>query len=186
MKIFEAKPDVNNVQWIIPNAPEKELLSVLTFDCESKSAQLKDIDWYIFNPKRKKCNFFSGVNGALIFDQDVYDGDLFTLFEMAGEIIPLKMEDGGYLYALNVMECLNCLDKKKTRFDYYDNGTQGRILDFSFYSNRISESSIFKIPETSTTQILTYADIHAEDDELYYLYKRLRHTGLIFKELWSE
>jgi hypothetical protein len=184
MKIYNVNTDSNNVQGLIPNVNEDILLDVLSFDCISKENQLDNITWYIHNPKNKKGNFYIGVNGALVFDQAVYDSELFTLFEIAGEILPIHLESGEDLYALNILECVNMLNEAKTTFDLYDDGSRGRILKHAFYKDRISESSIFKIPETSRVEILTYTDVHDKDDEFFYLYKSLNFTGLKFEELY--
>lgn len=185
MKIYTVDIDSNNVQWIIPIVPEEELLNILSFNCIPKKNQFDAISWYVFNPKAKKGNFYVGVTGALIFDQAVYDSDLFTLFEMAGEILPIYLESGETLYALNVLECINMLNKEGTIYDIYDDGTKGRILNYSFHKNRISESSIFKIPETSNSEILTYSGVQDSDDEFFNLYKKLNFKGLIFKEVYK-
>ena len=183
MKIYHVKADSNNVQWILPKGVEDNLLDVLSFDCVSKKNQYNDISWYIHNPKDVKGNFYTGITGALVFDQIVYDSELFTFFEMAGEIMPIHLETGEELYALNVLECVNMLDKENSVYDYYDDGSKGRILKYSFHKNRLSESSIFKIPETSRTQVLCYSDVHYKDDEFFYMYNELNFTGLVFKEL---
>jgi hypothetical protein len=186
MKIYSVKRNANNIQWIIPRVPEdNRLLELLTFDCAIKEGQFDNIDWYIFNTKGKKGIFFNGITGALVFDQLVYESDLFTLFETAGEILPIKLEGGEKLYALNILECINMLNSKETTYDIYDNGENGRIINYSFYPNRISESSIFKIPETSRVDIFTYTGVHDESDEFFYLYKKLGLTGLVFEELYS-
>ncbi|MDB5123563.1 MAG: hypothetical protein JWP94_1692 [Mucilaginibacter sp.] len=185
MKIYSVRPDSNNVQWVIPIVPEENILSVLSFDCITKKNGFDNIEWYIFNPKERKGNFYTGVNGALIFDQEVYDSDLSILFEMAGEILPIKLENGEILYALNVLECVNMLNQKETTYDIYDSGKRGRILNYSFHPDRLSESSIFKIPETSRVEILTYTDVKYPDDEFYTVYKESGFTGLVFEEIWG-
>ena len=185
MKILKVEPNANHVQWIIPRVEDENLLDLLSFDCASRGKELDNIEWYIFNPKAKKGNFYVGINGALVFDQAAYDSELFTAFEMAGEILPINLENGDTLYILNVLECINILNAKNTVYSIYSDGSKGRILNYSFFENGISESSIFKIPETSRTQILTYADVKNPDDEFFYVYKESGLTGLIFNEIYS-
>ncbi len=184
MKIFEIETDANNVQWVMPRTRVENWLELSTFDCERKNDTFDPIEWYIFNPKKEKQNFFTGVTGALVFDQAVYESELFTLFEMAGEIIPIQMETGDMLYVLNVLECTNVLDHKQTSWSYYDDGSRGRILRFAFHNKGFSESSIFKIPETSRAQILSYSGLKDSDDEFFSLYHKLGFTGLVFEELF--
>jgi len=113
----------------------------------------------------------------------VYDSELFTVLEIAGEILPLNMENGEKLYVLNVLECVNLLNSNKTIWHIYDSGEKGHILQYSFYDS-VSESSLFKIPETSKVEILTYSGIKDDTDEFYTLYKKMGFTGLIFRELY--
>jgi hypothetical protein len=137
---------------------------------------------YVFNPKKKKGNFFSlGGIGALVFDQKAHD-IMLTVFDMAGEILPINVS-GENLYILNVLECVNMLDEKNTVWDYYPDGGRGRILKYSFFKNRLSESSLFKIPQTSKAEILTYSGVKDCEDEFYSLYHNNNLTGLIFEEL---
>lgn len=184
MKVYRVKTDVRNYQWIMPDISEDNLLDFIMFDCEAKNENWTDINWYIDNPKLKKGNFYHIHGGSFAFDQQVYDSELFTLFEMAGQILPINVE-GQKLYVLNVLECINSLDQENSKFNYYDNGTRGRILNYTFH-NRLTESSIFKIPETSRGEILTYTGIKDSEDEFYSLYKQLNFTGLIFEELYSK
>ena len=149
-----------------------------------KKNDFSEIEWYVHNPKVKKANFFTGITGALIFDKRVYDSDLFTMFEMAGEIIPIKSENGEELFLLNVLECVNCLNEKGSERDIYDDGSKGRLLKYAFYENCVSESSIFKIPETSQTEILTYVDVKGEADEFFYEYQKAGLSGLIFEQIF--
>jgi len=183
MKIFNIKRNTNNVQWVSPRVSEDEIFDLLTFDCVTKKDTFEGIQWYILNPKKKRSNFFMGISGALVFDKEVFDSEIFSLFEMAGEILELKMERGDALYALNVMDCVDVLNSKKTIWNYYEDGTQGQIRNPVFYSEGYTESSIFKIPEKSTTEIFTYSGIKNEDDEFYSLYKKLGFTGLVFEEI---
>ncbi|MDO3628861.1 hypothetical protein [Mucilaginibacter sp. BT774] len=183
-KIYRVTVDVSNYQWIMPNIPEDDLLEFVIFDCNKKDESWIKTNWYVYNLKEKKGNFFEINGGALAFDQQVYDSELFTLLEMAGEILPVNV-GGERLYALNVLECINCLDQENSKFDYYDDGTKGRILKYAFH-RRLTESSIFKIPETSRGEILTYSGVKDAEDEFYSLYKQLKFTGLKFEELYSK
>ena len=79
---------------------------------------------------------------------------------------------------------MNGLDYENTVWDYYDDGTKGRILDYSFHSRRvINESSIFKIPETARGDIFCLADYKAREDEFYHIYHDNNLTGLKFEEM---
>ncbi len=167
----------------MPIIDESRVLDLLNFDCRVKQDQLNNINWYVFNPKQKRANFFTlGVGGVIVFDQEVYESHILSLFEMAGEIIPIKAEKETF-YVLNVLECVNVLDHNRSEWDVYPNGQKGRLLKYSFFENRVTESCIFKIPETSKTEILTYTGLKDSLDEFYGLYKEKKFTGLTFVEI---
>jgi len=183
MKFYKVTVDSNSVQLIIPDVSESIILDYTSFNCELKQKGWENVNWYIYNPKVKVKNFFSlGSSSAFAFDENVYDSDLFTLLEMAGQIIPINVE-GKRLYILNVMNCINILNKGETERFKYDNGSEGRILKYAFYENRISESTLFKIPETCKGEILTYTSRRDLLDEFKSLYEQLEFTGLVFEEI---
>lgn len=187
MKIHKIKIDHKNAQWLISEVSEDlDTLELKTFDClEKKNDWNIEMNWYVDNPKKKEGNFYYVTSGALAFDEKVYNSELYTLFEMAGEILPIKLETGKQLYVLNVLECVNAFNSKLAEYAYYPDGTKGRILKYAFHKNRLSESSIFKIPETSKAEILTYEGLKDSDDEFKPLYEKLGFTGLQFEELAS-
>src|SRR6218665_1350308 len=175
MKIFRVKKNSNHVQLV--NLTKDRESSFLQFNCEPKFHEWKDTEVYIYNPKVKPKNFYGLISGILVFDQ--------TVFEKAGEIIPIQVERGPKLYILNVLECLNGLDYSRTKWDYYPRtGRKGRILEHKFYENKIrNESTIFKIPEENKIGIFCYTDERDEDEQFYHLYHKHKLTGLIFKEI---
>ncbi|WP_147277144.1 hypothetical protein [Runella aurantiaca] len=113
MEIYQVKTNLD-YQWVLPQIEESKLLNLITFDCYPKVESWPNIDWYIYNPKRKKGNFFEiGHSGALVFDETVFNSDLYSLIEMAGEVLTIKLEDNTNLYVLNVLKCINSLNQKK-------------------------------------------------------------------------
>ena len=185
MKIYSVEVDSNKCQWIMPYVDDEVILNLLTFDCHPKVDTWINTRWYPFNPKEEVRNFFSlGTNGAFAFDEKVYKSDLFTLLEMAGEIIPINFSEQR-LYVSNVLVCVNALNENNTEWDLYDDGSKGKIIKYSFYPDRISESSLFKIPETSKSEILTYSGIKDSVDEFKAIYEYNNFTGLIFNEIYS-
>lgn len=187
MKIYEIGFEIERYQWLIPdiNDEDDNLLTVSFFNGERKKNWPEDIDFYVYNPKKLKGNFFNLAGGsALIFDQAVYDSPIFDLFEQAGQIIPINCS-GERLYILNVLECINMLDLKSSKFEIYNDGSKGDVLEFFFHEDRISESCIFKIPQMNASQILTYSDVKDANDEFIHLYNKFNFTGLNFKKLYE-
>jgi len=184
MKIYKIIPDVDNYQWVMPKN-ESDLMTKLSFDCEPKKDKWQPVDMFVFNPKKKKGNFYSlGGIGALVCDEKALDV-LLTSFEMAGEVLALKL-GSEVLYVINVLQCTNALDYEKSKWSYYSDGTRGRLLQYAFYRNRLTESSIFKIPETSRTEIFTYSGTKDPEDDFLYLYHANKLEGLLFEEVYSQ
>ncbi|GHA51626.1 hypothetical protein GCM10007103_35110 [Salinimicrobium marinum] len=187
MKIYRIGSEVEKYQWIIPEISDEDdkLLTVSLFNGEEKDGWPEDINFYVFNPKKLKGNFFNLAGGsALVFDQVVYDSPVFDLFEQAGQIIPINCS-GEKLYILNVLECINMLDLNKSKFEVYNDGSKGDVLDFYFHEDRISESCIFKIPQMNASQILTYSGVKDASDEFIHLYKKFNFSGLEFEKLYE-
>jgi len=184
MKIYivEAAEKVN---WVMPVDEADEITELLmSFDATSKEENWPRLEFFIFNPKVEVRNFYTiGNSGALVFDKMAYD-KCRTFFEMAGEILPIYLEDGTELYLLNVMDCVNALDEKRTKFDLYNDGSRGRILEYAFHKNRYTESTIFKIPHTMC--IFTITDERGEEDQFYHFYQNSGLTGLKFELVYDD
>ena len=186
MKIYKIETDTNNIQLLQPVDQSKINLDFMKFDCEPRLPEWEELLVYIYNPKIKPKNFYHFTSGVLVFDEKALEVCQ-TLFEMAGEILILQVEGGPKLYLLNVIECMNGLNPDKTEWDYYSDGTKGRILKLSLHKNRImNESTIFKIPETCKNDIYCFADVKDKSDEFYHIYEENKLSGLIFKEIDSE
>jgi len=86
----------------------------------------------------------------------------------------------------NVTECINCLDQDKTEWEYGETtGKPIRIVSYAFHKDRMSESSIFKIPETANGEILCYDGARDPEDEFKPYVESHGITGLEFTEIWS-
>jgi hypothetical protein len=185
MKIFKIKTDTNNIQQIQPTDFSKVTLERFTFDCVTKSSEFDGVVFYVNNPKVKSKSFYSTSGACLVFDEKTLELCR-MVFEMCGEILPIHIERGEDLYILNILECMNGLNYDTTEWDYYKDGTKGRILKYGFHPERVmNESTIFKIPETSKTDIFCWADVKNPDDEFYHLYHKYKLTGLVFEEMFN-
>jgi len=183
MKIFKIINDSNNIQAIQPTKKIGSVLDFLKFDCKSRINDWKEIEFYVYNPKIKAKNFYNMGSGNLIFDEKTLD-ICRTVFEMSGEILPVRVERGSTLYLLNILDCKNGLDYENTVWDFYNDGTKGRILKYAMHEERvINESTMFKIPETSKTDIFCFAETKDRKDEFYCLYHDNNLTGLIFDKI---
>jgi hypothetical protein len=104
---------------------------------------------------------------------------------MSGELLPLPHK-AEMLHVLNATECVNALDEDTTEWIYgKTTGTRIGIRRYSFYANRLLEGPLFKIPETSATDILTIEGMKDPDDEFKGRVEQLGLTGLRFEEIWD-
>ncbi len=83
------------------------------------------------------------------------------------------------------MECVNCLDKKLSKVETFPNGNFRRIEKYSFHVERLVESPLFKIPETSRIETLTLTERKGDEIDFKSIYEQFGFKGLIFEELWT-
>ena len=183
MNIYKVHEDVKNYQTICPTDESIYDTDILEFNCLSKINAWTKSDFFVFNPKSKKSDFPHLIPGCLVVSEHAanYVGDL---LEMAGELLPIRVDKEQY-YILNILECLSALNEELTEWSYFQ-GTQTKneITKYNFYTNRFSESSIFKIPQ-SATSIFALNGYKEPADEFYTIYRKSKLTGLIFEEIYS-
>lgn len=185
MKIFSVDVDVEKYQWAMPADDSRpDYLDLMTFECRKKKDLWIDQDWFVFNPKLEEGDFYFIDSGVLAFSEKVHDSDLGSLIAMAGEVLPIRI-GGKSAYILNVLECCNALNEKETIWNVDNPESPLLIEKYAFYEDRITESTIFKIPQTAAVRVLTYCDVKDPEDEFYYLYQSLGFTGLEFECLYS-
>lgn len=184
MKVLRVNSELDKIQNILP--AEDYEFEVLSFNGQPKLEGWTKKRFFVFNPLKKRKNFFilGSDGGALAMDEKAAI-ELAEFWSLAGELLPIYLETGEELFILNVLEVCNCLDQERTKFDYYSDGTRGRVLAPVFHIDRWPESSIFKIPELIRTHVLTYVDVKGSEDEFYTAYKNSGLSGLRFEEMFS-
>ncbi len=183
MKVFKIKVDVSKFQSI--GLVDEDLWSTdkLTFDCLAKT-EWEPIKCYVQNPKLSRGNFLHLCPGLLICDHKAVE-DMEDIFEMAGEVLSFELEDGERLFGINVLECVNAIDSENTEWRVSSSGVRTGIKRHAFHSNRLSESTLFKVPETSRAELLSYAELKDQGDEFKGRYEEFGLAGLVFEELWK-
>lgn len=186
MKVFRVYCDPHRFQQIVPVAKKKNTIKKMVFDGESIAGVLEDVDWHFVGKTKEKGDFYSFENGScLVFNESVYESDLLSILEMSGEIFPINVE-GQILYLLNILAYVNMLLSKKTQWNYNQDRSRKSIRRYVFGAHRVDEFSVFKIPETSSFEVLAYSGVKDPEDEFKWLYERLGFTGLVFEELWKD
>ena len=187
MRIYRVKCDVNNYQSFHLEKPDEWDLETGTFDGRPRSSEWCDPGVYVLHPKLKRGNFFSlgGSVGTFIVDVSTAR-ELGDLLERSGELLPLTHK-GEQFYVVNVTECINVLDDENTEWVYgRTTGAKIDIKRYAFHANRLTETPLFKIPETCRAEILTFEGLKAPEDEFKFRVESSGLTGLIFDELWSD
>ena len=181
MKVYEIQADITKCQ-LIQRDDHNELHD---FRCEKIADKWIDTDWYIYNPLDPKTHFYCSPGATLVFDQYIRESDLGDLLEMSGEVLSVEI-DGGKYYFLNIIGCLNALDKTKTTYQYYEDGMKSSVIDqYVFYPQRIGGNPLFKTVETCWFQVLCYEGICDPWDEFKGRYEEMELTGLMFTEIFN-
>jgi hypothetical protein len=182
MKIYRVRPDVNDYQYFLLEDDSLALSEMLTFDGTPVADKWTAPAVYILEPKLRSGNFPDLFSRAVIVVDEIALETLRGLLEMSGELLPLPHGDKLY-HVVNVTGCFNVLDINRTRWRY----EKGRppIDHYVFHRKRLTETPLFKIPETCKSEILTCEGLNDPEHEFKGQVERLGLKGLIFDELWS-
>jgi len=183
MKIYTVSNDVTNYRWAMPKDESVWQTNFLTFDGYEKKTSWKPISFYVDNPLLKKGNVIHIGAGVIAYDKLSVEKVAFHL-EVSGELLPIFI-DGEPYFLHNVTQVANALNQDETIWDEYE-GVRTQINKFAFHKSRLSESSIFKIPETVQGDIYTFSGLKDPEDEFYYSYRNLGLEGLSFDEIYSD
>jgi hypothetical protein len=180
MKVYRLDNDVNRYQYFLPDE-ESDVMSLLT-DCTSRLETWTPPGVYVYKPRHKPGALYNFSSSSLIFSPHATE-ILRDFLEMAGELLPLPYE--GKIYTLlNVTECINCLDQKRSEWHLTPSGELVNLRRYVFHPKRLSESLIFKIPETYGAEVLL---LDREDGEGFLDMARAHGLeGFRLELLWTD
>jgi hypothetical protein len=184
VRVYRVHVDVDQFQSFY--LAEGESLRDFEFDGTRRTAW-NSPEVFVLYPKLRKGNFFGFPDcvGSWIIDTTVHR-KLGWLLEGPAQLLPF-LHQGEEFYFVNVTECINALDEKKTEWVYgKTTGEPIRIKGYVFHPSRFSEFALFKIPETCRAEILCTDGLRDPEDEFIHNVKRHGLTGLAFEELWSD
>ena len=186
MKIYSIDVE-DKYQTIVPVDYNSEIHDMLSFNGTSKAEVWKTIEFIVDDPLDSIGNFYSLSYGTAFACDRVAVEAMSEFWNSAGELLPISLK-GKELYIFNVTNCIDVLDTEKSLFDFYKDGSRGRILEYVFNEFGYNETSIFKIPETSKIQILTYTGLSSYSNEgnFYNTYRKNGLKGLTFTEVYSD
>jgi hypothetical protein len=181
MRVFRIGQDCNRYRCFFELDPDSHVL-----DSASIGVSLADV-WvpppvYLEFPKLKVGDFLQMSDSYIVASRKATNL-LLSLFQMAGELLPLPYEDEIYT-VLNVTEVVDCLDPEKTI--WADTGPfKMEFETMVFVPERLSKSPIFKIPERDTDDIFVTEGLLDPHNEFREIVRRERLKGLNFEEVWS-
>jgi len=191
MKIYKVELDVNNYQQFVVESDEPEIYKkkLKFIDCKPKSGNWNPPTIRVFNPMLEKGDFYRLAVGT--FAMNIKAMDLLrTECELAGEVLPIKCGKEQF-YAINILECVNCLDHLNCKFDIDEEFTDENgnpVIDdievYAFLEGMLPEASIFKIPE-DICGIYTYTGHKNPEDEFKNIVDSNNLKGLKFKLIYS-
>ena len=90
-------------------------------------------------------NDFTMYEGALVFNAHAVSV-LSPLMGSAVELLPLRCEEGEF-WVLNVLRVLDCLDRERSVFTYWQNGKIKGVREYVFQTGCLEGRTIFRMPE---------------------------------------
>ena len=194
MKVFKVNPDFTFQSFYPwdPNGPmDPEILKSdsLKMDCTRKMPTWNPLPIVVYKPRLKRGNFFYSWSGHFLVDAKVRE-ILHSILSKTCELLPFLPYEGEMFYLINVLNCLDCLDKQKTIWRTSprtgDMISLGSIKEYNFDPARFAGPTLFKIPEQKTNTFLTFTGVGDPESEFKTLVEREGLTGLKFEELWSD
>ena len=188
MTIYSVRNDVKTYRYVLPTDAETTRQEPLLFDCERLLEGWKPPEVFVCEPKLKRGNFMGvGMGGPFACDEQTrYHDEMAQLLEMSGELLPLPLENNTW-YIMNVLECINALDREHSEWHPSMQTMKiGGPKKCVFHANRVPETPLFKIPETSRGEILCAENAYDPAYEFKRMYEHLGLTGLRFEKLWSD
>jgi hypothetical protein len=180
MTVYRIRNDVDRYQYFLTEKEEEQGI-LYGMDCTPKEDAWSPPSVYVLYPRHEAGDFYQFHSNVLI----VSPRARMLLHEhlaRAGELLPLHYRGHSYT-VLNVTECINVLDQEKTEWVYAE-GHRLHIKKYHFHPGRFTETTLFKIPETSDSEILAVTGMSASGG-FREAVERANLKGLIYEELWS-
>lgn len=186
VKIYKVKPDTDYRLMY----PEDGVFDSddWEFKCSPLIDKLPQFKAYFDKESKKPIPDIAYIGMATFaFRHDVAEA-LVDILESAGEVLPFFVDEEIW-YCLNVMACVDALDESQSEYQFDDGKTKLNPTKFVFNTNKLSESSLFKIPSDNHTNIFC-ADRRDTDEHVLenFLCAVAGHgfVGVNFEEVYSD
>lgn len=174
MSIYEYCPDSDSFESFLLKSSKDEKTINRLMDCKSIGKAWAPLAIKIDQSMGGKSDFPS-MEGIPVFSERAWRM-LEPLIGRHVEALPIRHPKSDVFYAINVLEMVDALDRKKSVVDLYPNGKVMSIEKYVFKATAIRGKSIFKIPETHGVLVFV-------SEEFRSCVERSKMKGLIFKRL---
>jgi hypothetical protein len=186
MKVFEINPDFAYQTFYTsdPDGPET-MDEEYSLDGGSKLTTWRSLPIFEADPAQKPVgNFAHCWDGGFIVDTHA-STVLKPVLEKCAELLPLKRYKGRAYYLLNVLNCPDCLDERRTKWRIgKKNKVRFAIDEYQFVPDKLTDSTLFRIPKH--VSLFTVVGRPRANIEFKTMVEREGLTGLKFEEIWSE
>lgn len=179
LTIYRVEKDYE-YQYFLPENPGDT--EKLITECLPKKDSWSPVPVYNRMPLLKAGDFYHYDSGCLIANANALKV-LGGFFGEAGEVLPLHCE-GETFWLINVLNCVNCLNRDQTEWDSRFSGLL--IKKHMFYPSRLPFPGLFKIPESRATEVLVYVNsTYQQGDDFKYRTERYDLKGIRFEKIWE-
>ena len=148
------------------------------FDGTSHADDWEPLEMFVREPMLDRPDVWQ-IAGSFAFEDHAADIVQLCL-DQTSEQFKLPFEDR-ILIVPNVTYVIDCLDKHQSD---YDEELPHMISEYSFHEDRL-DFSLFKIPETRMSELLTVEGVSSPDEEFKPLIEKHGLKGLQFQEIWT-
>jgi hypothetical protein len=139
----------------------------------------------VVNTRKPPANFMYCYGGALAADARAVS-ELYPILAEAGELLPLRTENGTPYTLVNVLPLVDCLDKGRSELRRLPSGTIAEVTRYEFVPSRLPARSMFKTDVRPGSEIFATEGHLPPPAEFKAQVDRLGLTGLRFREVWND
>lgn len=181
--IYRVLPDVNEFQHFLLNRKKTPMMPLSWFDGTRIGEKWVPPHVYSPHPLMTAGDFWGLDARSNTFAVAPRAEDVIrTFLDQSAELLPFVHESLQF-NIVNVTYVVNCLDRENST--YWGN-LPSSISKYEFHEERIDEFSLFKIPETRITEILTVEGRGGPETEFKPTVEMHGLKGLKFVKLWSD
>ena len=176
--VYRVLPDPDEFQSVL--ADDVKSVMQYRFDGSTIGEAWQPPVVYSPFPTKQEGDFWSCLSCTFAVSKDAAPS-IVKFLDQSCEVLPLPLGDRTLLLC-NVTFVLNCLDEIKSR---HKPGLPHWMEEYVFHPHRF-EYSLFKIPQTSMSEVLCAEGLVDGDDGFKATVEKLGLKGLRFQELWSD